>query len=106
MSVETVDPAGPPPMTTTSGWSIFVNSNLKSLGDVGRNFNRLHGFVRPSSDAGDRQRAAGDLRLAHFQSAAVPHRLPGHLHHADHDVELVLELERAIVLERRRDARP
>src|SRR5262245_42666148 len=102
-SVETVDPAGPPPMTTTSGFVSMVY--LETLGDFAWDVDRFQRLgVLPHAD--DRHRAGRDVRVALLQRARVRDRLLRQRRDAQQDVELVLEAQRAMELERGRDARP
>src|SRR5262245_48277624 len=118
--VETVDPAGPPPITITSG-PLACASRLMSSGtpggiglrrgpEAGRHGGRdgdgLHGLVRPLADADDGQRPGGDAVGAAGQVAAVADGGPADLHHADQHLELLLEAEGLVELERGGEAGP
>src|SRR6266850_158399 len=71
-----------------------------------RDVDRPQRFARPLADARDCQIAGRNLRRPAGNQAGVLDCLPGDCRDRDTDLELLLEVQRAMVIERRGDARP
>src|SRR5262245_21523758 len=99
-NVDTVDPAGPPPITITSD----IVGRRQPLHDLLGNLDGAHRGRR--AHARDRHGASRDRLPVLFDAAFVADGSPGQLGDAQVDVELVLEAQRPLEVERRRDARP
>src|SRR5262245_12573060 len=98
-------------MAESSRWPLLSQSPLPSrrpqlLDDVGRQLERFHRLAGPPGDVRGRDRAGRDRGLSASHRELVAQRLPGRRGDADRDVELLLEAERALEVDRRRQPRP
>src|SRR5438105_7439832 len=80
---------------------------MNELGcDLVRDVDRPQRFACPLADARDCQSAGRNLRRPARNQAGVLNCLPGDCRDRDADLELLLEVQRAMIIERRGDARP